>query len=281
MRIDREAELKNKSRQGDVLPKKADLIVVSDVHLKSLDDKEGSLFLALLEAIATATPAHLVLLGDIFDFTLGSNRFFRRKYSRVGESLARIQATGTRVTFVEGNHEFDMAHHGWPGVEVSSELRLALKLTGGEQLLLSHGDGICSPKRYHAYRRIVRSPLFLMFFRLLPGRFIDQLALACSQASRSQDKYRQVDHQRILSLADTWFAAEGSGYSYGLFGHFHEPFAVKGRSYEGKMICLPNWDTPNTLIYHDGKFSRFFLGFDEDHLVVTGQAPLMFSEPEW
>ena len=277
MRIDTEAERNKNHDQNDALPKMAELVVISDVHLKSLTSAEGALFLALLDVIEVATPARLVFLGDIFDFTLGSSRFFRRKYAAVGKRLTRIQAAGTHVTFIEGNHEFDMAHHGWKGVEVSSDLKLVLTLAGGERVALSHGDGICSPWRYHAYRRVVRSPWFLSFFRLLPGRFIDQLALACSQASRNRDQYRQVDHQKILTLADAWFAVGGHEYNYGLFGHFHEPFAVTGRNYVGRMVGLSSWDKPNALIYHAGSFSRFHFTLDQGRLVTSGGEPVLFA----
>ena len=281
LRIQIEGQQATNQEQNDALPRQADLIVISDVHLRSLESDDGMLFLALLGAIATAAPAHLVFLGDIFDFTLGSSRFFRRKYAEVGITLARIRAAGTRVTFIEGNHEFDMAHHGWEGVEVFSDLKLVLALASGERVSLSHGDGICSPWRYHAYRRVVRSPWFLAFFRMLPGRFIDRLALTCSQASRNQDEHRKVDHSKILNLADAWFAADGQQHNYGLFGHFHEPFAVKGRDYDGKMIGLPSWNKPNALVYHDGHFSRFYFRMQDGRIATAGLEPVVFSESAW
>ena len=145
---------------SDILwPRQASLIVISDAHLKSTSDQYGVLLKELLKSLPAAKPDCLVLLGDIFDFTLGSNRFFREKFQEVGKLLTAIHAAGTRIIFLEGNHEFDMARHGWSGVECFSERLYPLMLRRGERVLLSHGDGICAPRRYHIFRRIVRSPL--------------------------------------------------------------------------------------------------------------------------
>jgi UDP-2,3-diacylglucosamine hydrolase len=241
----------------------ASLLIVSDVHLRSLADAKGELFCRFLEGLVHGAKVEtLVLLGDIFDFTLGSNRFFRNKHQLIGDLLQQVAARGTRVIFVEGNHEFEMARHHWSGVETVSDFRFYLEVAPGLTIGLSHGDGICAPQRYYHFRSVVRSPYFLKPFRWIPGLFIDWLALQLSHQSRKQEHYRRVDHGRVLTLADEWFSLDGRRVDYGIFGHFHEPFAVERKQEAGRLICLPCWDVPNALVLREGRFERLFFHLD-------------------
>src|SRR4051812_31574635 len=61
-------------------PIDAELVVASDIHLRSLDDARGKLLLATIDRLAP-TVRTLVLNGDVFDFCYGGGRYFRAKYA--------------------------------------------------------------------------------------------------------------------------------------------------------------------------------------------------------
>src|SRR3954469_15449501 len=90
----------------------APLVVASDVHLRTLDDRRGELLVDALGRLGHGVEC-LVLNGDVFDFCFGGSRYFRRKFAALGAILEAISRRGTRVVFVEGNHEFHLGEIGW------------------------------------------------------------------------------------------------------------------------------------------------------------------------
>ena len=226
--------------------------------MKSLEDARGRTLLAALDSIAVAKVATLVLLGDIFDFCLGSNRYFRRKFAPVGERLTRIATTGTRVIFFEGNHEFDLAGFGWDGVEFVGGGDLQLDIGNGERALLAHGDMIYSSNVYKSFRWLVKSRPVKKAASTLPGNWVESFALKNSDASRAYDRFREIDHGAILGAARTWLA--GRGCQHGIFGHFHVPYAEPHG--HGTIMSLDCWDKPNLLVQRPEGFARIFLDGD-------------------
>ncbi len=241
----------------------AALVVVSDIHLQSPEDMRGRLLLRLLEDIAAEPPEYLVLLGDIFDFCLGSHPFFQRKFAAIGEALSRVAAAGTKVLFIEGNHEFRMIDLPWPGVDVIENGTYTIALKSGVKVQMAHGDMIYSHRRYKAFRRLVKSSLVTGIARYLPGPWMDRLATTGSEVSRSADQYRTIQHDHILGAVDRWLE-NGAG-DYGIFGHFHVPYAEPRRDGRlGGVYSVECWDKPNVLAFRQGAFFR--LEFEGTHL---------------
>lgn len=236
----------------------ASLIVVSDIHLVSPDDDRGQLLLALLERIAESPVSYLVLLGDIFDFCLGSHLYFQEKFARLGQALERVAASGTQVIYIEGNHEFRMVDMPWKGVTFVENGTHLITLDTGEKVQLAHGDMIYSHRRYKAFRRLVKSSFVTGLARLLPGAWMDGLATKGSEVSRAADQYRLIQHDRILGALDHWL--EGGEGDFGICGHFHVPYAEPRRDgRRGAVLSVDCWDKPNLLAYRAGQFFRLDL----------------------
>jgi len=242
-----------KPEGGDSL--RAELVVVSDVHLRTIDDARS---LLLRDALRRLDPAveHLVLNGDIFDFCSGDAPYYRAKFAPLGEELATIAARGTRVTFVEGNHEIGMRQVGWPGVEVVDERDLVVALKSGTRIKVCHGDLIIDDPWYRAFRGLIKSRVGTAIARTVPGSWIDAYAMKHASISRSQDKYRTLDHGRILAAFDRWLA-EGAC-EHGIIGHFHVPYAEPRPGGGGCMMSVESWDRPNFLLFGDGVFARTY-----------------------
>jgi len=93
----------------------APLLVVSDIHLNHVEDDRSRLLLNLLEGASRSEVEYLVLMGDIFDFCLGSHPYFQRKFSAIGKALERIVESGSQVIYLEGNDTLQMASLTWRG----------------------------------------------------------------------------------------------------------------------------------------------------------------------
>ncbi len=241
-----------------MLPIHASLVVVSDIHLHSPEDERGRLLLRVLEQVRLGQVEYLVLLGDIFDFCLGSHPYFQRKFAAIGSALSAVAESGTRVIYVEGNHEFRLRDLPWNGVHIVENGTHCVELAQGIKVQLAHGDMIYSHRRYKMFRRCVKSTFVTWVASQLPGPWMDRLAIGSSELSRSADQYRTVCHDRILSAVDSWLES-GTG-DYGVFGHFHVPYAEPRRDgRHGGVFSVESWDSPNLLALKEGRFYRLAL----------------------
>lgn len=248
----------------------AHLVAISDIHLQSLHDLRGKRLLALIEAMIQGEVEALVLIGDIFEFLLGSNGFFQRKFAPLGEALSRLSEKGTKVVYLEGNHEFDINKLPWPGVQLIQDRDYSLEVAG-KRFKFTHGDLIYSPLAYRRFRRLVKARWFLGICQRIPGPIMDWIALRSSEASRAQDQYRELDTRAIYNAMSNWLGEDGE---YGLFGHFHVPFedeTPKG----GQLWSMSSWDDPSVLIYKDNELRRhIFHGEDMEPSRCNKRQPI-------
>lgn len=234
---------------------RAELVVVSDVHLRQPDDHRSRLLVNLVQQLGKDTE-YFVLNGDIFDFCFGDSRYFRTKFRALGCELEEATKRGVKVLFIEGNHEFHMERMEWSGIEIVKDHSRVLQLASGARIKIGHGDLISDDRAYRAFRGLVKSQFVRSIAKRVPGKILDAYALKHAKVSRSQDKYRKLDHQRILSAFGR-FLADGD-YNHGIIGHFHVPYAEKREIADGLMLSVESWDQPNALTYHSGTFYRLF-----------------------
>ena len=250
----------------------ASLVLASDIHLHEVDDFKGKTLLDTLDRVAKGKVEYFVFLGDIFDFCLGSHPYFRKRYQVIGDALERVAASGTKVVYLEGNHEFRIRDFKWKGVQFFPSGETAIQLKTGEKLKLAHGDMIYSHERYKKFRRVVKSRFVTAVARLVPGPLLNWLAISGSHVSRSADDYRKIDHNAILTAVNDWL--EASDHDYGLFGHFHVPYAEKRRDGKsGGVYSVDFWGKPNFLVFKDGGFQR--LKFDGEKSLWEDTKPVL------
>lgn len=234
------------------IPTNADLLLVSDVHLKSPDDERGRLLLQLISEAIHKHPKHFILLGDIFDFCLGSTRYFRRKFAPIGEELTKLANLGTTVTFFEGNHEFELPALGWAGVEFVGEGTKDFILLPGHRIRAAHGDLVHATKGYRLFRAFLKSQ-FIRFLctHLVPSRLLDSYALSHAKVSRASDHYRRLNHRALHTDVSTWL----EGADIGLIGHFHTPY-YEMLNRQQTLISVRDWSEPNFLLIKDALVMR-------------------------
>ena len=242
---------------------RSELVVASDIHLRQADDPRSRQLLRLIESLRSPEVRHFVLLGDIFDFCLGSSNYFKSKFKWLGDALSALAARGTQVWFFEGNHEFNMEKIGWQGVQIISEPYRVISLKSGKRVALSHGDLMYSSWDYRVFRALVKSGTAKQAARFIPGKLIELYAFGHATVSRGRDEYRKLDHAALLTSAEKWIRQAAC--DVGIFGHFHVPYAetaTTGGPGTVRIYSMDCWDKPNVLLCDGDRFERGF--FRED-----------------
>jgi UDP-2,3-diacylglucosamine hydrolase len=219
--------------EGEALrfaPSKGDWIFISDVHLTGKEPGEVEAFLRFLNS-EKERMAHLVILGDLFEFFFGFKKFFSTgksfafaDYLPVFEKLQSLNRQGIQIKYFEGNHDFFLhpffAEQFNMDVEVYSngtEERLGKKRT-----FIAHGD-LSNPKQwgYRAFRRVLKNRWTYHLIQLAGPQLSRWVAFKL--AENSYQKY----HNKGQSLSPSFrtFAHQKflEGFEIVILGHSHFP----------------------------------------------------------
>ncbi len=215
-------------------------IFLADAHLCKPSDPNYQAMLAFLEEQCGKTDM-LVLLGDIFEFWIGKASVVAA-YVPIIDVLERMHQQGTKLVYVEGNHDF---HLGPVFID-----RLACQVLpeggsielDGKKVFLAHGD-LANPadKSYRRLRAFLRSGLIRTLLRLAPNSLTMAIATRGSDKSRknSGEKRSRWPAREILRPYAEAILAEG--YQALVTGHYHHPFQEKLG--DGEHIALGDWIT--------------------------------------
>jgi len=98
----------------------------SDLHLKSINERNGQILLRFLHSLEKKSPVRLFLLGDIFDLWVSGHDIFRKKYRDLLDVLESLKKSGSEIYFFEGNHDLHI-HPYWRdvlGAKVYTEAKI-------------------------------------------------------------------------------------------------------------------------------------------------------------
>jgi UDP-2,3-diacylglucosamine hydrolase len=164
---------------------------LSDVHLgahaPAVEAAKERDLIALLDRLEAGST--LYLLGDVFDFWFDYAEP-PRKHGQVLRALQRARSRDVAVAFMGGNHDYWVRAGRGPGW---LERELGIQVLEDPHrarhdelaLLLTHGDALGGARGgYRAVRAVLRSPLAIRAFRMLPPRAGHWLADRTSAASR-------------------------------------------------------------------------------------------------
>jgi len=223
------------------------IIFLADAHLKGGGDAAETELIELLNGLKEVE--YLVIMGDLFDFWIGSNKIARSRYSAVLAALAEVNGKGVKIIYVEGNHDFSIgpfftAELGATVVEGEAVLTLDNK-----RFYLSHGDMVEMTEGYRRWRGFLRSPLFSFLTMVLPSSLVWSIAVRLSTRSRSYDTKGADLDKRLKKFADKKIA---EGAEIAVMAHSH----LAGVHKIGKGIYTNpgGWQGERTyLVYEKGR----------------------------
>ncbi len=227
---------------------------LSDIHLKSVDERNGKTLLRFFNSLIEQKKAkekldevHLFLLGDIFDWWLSDHQVFIDKFFPVIEPIQKLIKMGVKVYFFEGNHDLHI-HPYWAdqlGAQVFTDPQY-FKL-GKWNVRCEHGDLInLEDKNYLRMRALFRHPWVETLGHKLPGAMWEKIGLFLSHKSRKfsaahrEDKEKQII-QMIHHHAERAF--QETAFDFIITGHMHvrdEYYFSIGKNKAGS-INLGSW----------------------------------------
>ena len=188
-------------------------LLLSDVHLRGLQDPNQDLLVRLLRA---EDWGRVFVLGDLFHFWWGHDGQVSAQFVPVLAALHACAAAGCQVHFIPGNHDFAVgAGLEKLGIQVAQELRVHL---AGHATLLAHGDQADLSLGYRGASRVLRSLPFAVLMRLLgPTR-------GAKLGSRLAADHEGGGSERILQAQKVWAETNfGPGCRLVVCGHSHTP----------------------------------------------------------
>ena len=212
---------------------------VSDIHLKSVDERNGKTLLRFLNSLVGTKDVHLFLLGDIFDWWLSDHKVFVEKFYPIIESIQKLIQQGVNVYFFEGNHDLHI-HPYWAdklGVRVFTDAEY-FKL-GAWTVRCEHGDLInLEDKAYLRMRALFRHPIVEALGHHLPGIMWEKIGLFFSHKSRQVSAgYRENKEQKLIQMirAHAERAYQEKPFDFIITGHMH----VRDEYYFGSSKSKP------------------------------------------
>ncbi len=232
------------------------IVIMGDAHLKGLDDPEQQVVCDFFDSLTGID--RLIILGDLFDFWAGTNKVALREYKPVLDSLKALVDRGIPLTYIEGNHDFNM------GPIFTNDLKAdvhanstTMTLTDGLYYLI-HGDTVRMTRGYRFWRKFLRSGLFKVLCALVGSGFVWRTAAKLSKKSRDaylQEKERgKPDIDEYLQIQTKGLIRE-NGYEGVLMGHSHvaRSITLLAGGLRGKYANPGGWRNDRTyLVYKDG-----------------------------
>jgi UDP-2,3-diacylglucosamine hydrolase len=230
-----------------------DVAVFADAHLGQVEGDAGD-FLAALEELRPAGIGTVVLLGDIFQYFIGDERFATPLVREVVAGWERLARGGLSLRYVEGNRDYFLA--GTSFVRSLAAYGDADGLTVGPRCWgFVHGDRInTGDLPYRFWRRLSKNPVARLALRAIPG------PLARAIVAKAEARLYRTNFKHKKKLPDAHLMAEGrraraAGYDTLLLGHFH--VEKRYESEEGVAHVLPAWleERKHAVISRDGRLT--------------------------
>ena len=232
------------------------ILFVSDLHLDSQDPEAGAQFLEFLALRAVHAQA-LYILGDLFESWVGDDDDDAYRV-RICAALHALGAHGVPCYVMHGNRDF-LLHQGFEERSGTHQLPDPVLIElGGETVLVTHGDALCTADRpYQLLRATVRAPAWQRRFLRLPLRLRRGLA---EQARAGSRRHTQSTAYEIMDVDPEAVAAamRACDARVLIHGHTHRPavheFVLDGAP--ARRIVLGAWhEHGSCLRWEAGEFS--------------------------
>ena len=226
-------------------------LFISDLHLEADRPEIGEQFLAFLAGPAREADA-LYILGDLFEAWVGDDDP-DPYYADMKTAIRELADSGVPVYFMHGNRDFMIGPRfaAETGVELLAD-PCPLELYG-ENVLLSHGDALCTDDvEYQQVRAMTRNPEWQAMMMAKPLE--ERIAFARRAREQSQARYAPMEEE-ITDVNQV--AVEATIREHGcdilLHGHPHRPavhpFHVDDRPVH--RIVLGDWYEQGSMVEWD------------------------------
>ena len=198
-------------------------LFISDLHLCESRPHITQAFIAFLKSTATHAQA-LYILGDFFEYWAGDDVIIADKHSDIIAALKALSAYGVQLYLMHGNRDFLLGETFEKATGATLLPDPSLLTLYSKQVLLSHGDALCTDDiGYQEFRKVVRSTHWQVEFLSQP------LAKRISMIENLRLKSEQEKSAKSMQIMDVnQSAVEHLLEQYGyppllIHGHTHRP----------------------------------------------------------
>ena len=224
------------------------ILFISDLHLEAERPDISKQFLHFLETEASEAE-ELYILGDLFEAWVGDDDP-NTHYFTIKRALRKIVDSGIPIYFMHGNRDFMIGREfaNETGVQILKDPCKVVMY--GEQVLLSHGDVLCTDDlQYQQIRKMTRDPDWQAKIRARPLK--DRLRMA--EDARRQSLEATINKSmEIMDVNQDAVKNAIKQFNVGvlLHGHTHRPAVheidIDGR--KAKRIVLGDWYTQGSVV---------------------------------
>ena len=226
-------------------------LFISDLHLEPARPEIGEQFLAFLAGPAREADA-LYILGDLFEAWIGDDDP-NPYYAQMKSAIRALSDSGVPVFFMHGNRDFMIGERfaAEAGVTLLDDPH-PIELHG-ENVLLSHGDALCTDDvEYQKVRAMTRNPDWQAM--MLSKSIEERIAFAMQAREQSLARGESMTEEIAdVNQGAVEQAIRDSGADILLHGHTHRPavhpFHVDGRPVH--RIVLGDWYEQGSMVEWD------------------------------
>ena len=223
-------------------------LFISDLHLDDRRPETTSLFMQFLH-VETANADALYILGDLFEYWLGDD-VPSQCATQVADALTSLVNKGIPCFFMHGNRDFLLRESYAKQAGVSLLPDEYVVDLYGEQVLLMHGDSLCTDDiPYQQFRNLVRKPAWQDDFlnKTPPERL--QVAMQARDASAAHKGNVGMEIMDV-NQGEVVAAFERHGVQKMIHGHTHRPAThdLEANGKPAQRIVLGDWYTQSSVL---------------------------------
>ena len=226
-------------------------LFISDLHLDASQPEIGAQFLAFLGGEAREADT-LFILGDLFEAWLGDDDP-NPYYAGMKTAIRELVDSGVPVFFMHGNRDFMIGEDfaAETGVTILNDPEVVD--LHGEQVLLSHGDALCTDDvQYQQVRAMTRNPEWQAMMRTKTIQERIEIAIQARQASlaRGETLNDEITDVNQGAVEET---IRQHGVDILLHGHTHRPaiHEVELDDRTATRIVLGDWYEQGSVVRWD------------------------------
>lgn len=198
-------------------------LFIADVHLHPDDQHPiNQSFYKFLDNEAPKAEA-LYILGDLFEMWVGDDIGLGLYHTAI-EKLKHLTQSGLSIYLLFGNRDFLMRKTFWQTTGIQPIAEPYPVNLYGQQLLLMHGDSLCTDDHdYQRARKILRNSVVMWLFLQLPKS--KRLSIGNGMREKSK-KYNQNKAENIMDVneqAVTKLLEKHPEVEHLIHGHTHRP----------------------------------------------------------
>lgn len=220
---------------------------ISDLHLEPGRPALTQGFVSYIQNLASKGDAQqLHILGDFFEVWIGDD-FTDPFVEQVKNTLNALNASGTEIFLMHGNRDFLLGERFCKEAGCTLLNDPALIHLGDEQVLLMHGDSLCTQDvEYMKVRKMFRNPAWQQ--DLLAKSIEERIAFARQVRSESQSD-QKMKSMEIMDVTQVEVDREMSDHNIStlIHGHTHRPQLHEWQFEEQdrKRYVLGDWSDSN------------------------------------